>query len=200
MPNEPDAPKLQPPGAGLPFLHTLFLRRWFLPRYLRRRDWAAREAIFRRHGERLVELCRSQPHDLLHRRALVGPMVGLEDSSRYWSVAMVVEHLLIVGGLQSRLIRELSFGRVPVENASIASVKPKGALDVDELLPRFIAFLDEFDALVDSGLGDRRSPARFPHPWFGPLTAEGWHGVAALHQGLHRRQAEAILRALVPAL
>jgi hypothetical protein len=199
MPNDADAPKLQPPGAGIPFLHELFLRRWFLPRYLRRRDWGARQAIIRRHGERIVALCRLDPQEVLHRRVLVPPMVGLEDSSRYWSVAMVVEHLLIVGGLQTRLIRELSLGHVPVENASIASVKPAGALQVDELLPRFTTFLDEFDALVDSGLGDRRSQARFPHPWFGPLTAEGWHGVAALHHGLHRRQADAILRTLVPS-
>jgi hypothetical protein len=145
----------------------------------------------------MVALCRSQPPERLNRRALVAPAMGLEDSSRYWSVAMAVEHLLIVGGLQARLIRELSFGRVPDEEASIAAVKPKGALDIDELLPRYVAFLGEFDMLVGSQLGDRESTAQFPHPWFGPLTAAGWHAVAALHQGLHRRQAEAIVNALL---
>jgi hypothetical protein len=200
MAQDADAPKLQPPGAGIPLWHELFLRRWFLPRYVRRHDWATRQGIYRRHGEKLMALCRSQPPERLNTRALVAPAMGLEDSSRYWSVAMVVEHLIIVGSLQARLIHELSFGRVPAEEASIAAVKPKGAVGLVASLPRFAALLDEFDALLATGLGDRDSAARFAHPWFGPLTAAGWHAVAALHQGLHRRQAQAIVGALGASL
>jgi len=191
-----EEPRLQPPGAGIPLAHRLFMRHWFLPRYVRQRNWATRQRIFRKHGEAILALCRTQPPERLGRRALVAPMMGLEDSSRHWSVAMTVEHLLIVGELQARLIRELSFGRVPADVASTAAVKPKGVLPLEASLPRLAALLDEVDTLVASGLGDHGTRTRFPHPWFGPLTAEGWHAIAALHQGLHRRQCEAIVGVL----
>jgi hypothetical protein len=190
---ETNEPKLAPPGAGIPFGQKVFVRYWFLPRYVRQRDWQTRQRIFRKHGERVLGLLATQSPEALTRRVLVAPMAGLEDSSRYWSVAMAVEHLLIVGSLQARAIRELSRGQVPAGEADTAAVKPQGGIELDTLRPKFTAFLDDFDALISTGLGDRASRTRFRHPWFGPLTAAGWHALSALHQGLHRRQCEAIL-------
>ncbi len=192
MMSKSDEPKLQAPGAGIPLRHKLFLR-WFLRRYERRRDWEARQRIFRKHGERVVAMCRSQPDEALTRRVLVAPMMGLEDSSRYWSVAMTVEHLVIVGTLQVRLIAELGRGHSPSGEADIAAYKPAGLLDLKVLLPQLQSLLDEFDALPMPQPGGGHAEARFRHPWFGALTATRWHAVAALHQGLHRRQCEAIL-------
>ena len=37
---------------------------------------------------------------------------------------------------------------------------------------------------------------KFAHPWFGPLNGEGWHLLAGLHMGIHRKQIEAILERL----
>jgi hypothetical protein len=199
MISEADEPKLQPPGAGIPLRHKLFMR-WFLPRYERRRDWDTRRRIFRKHGERVLALCRSHPPEVLTRRVLVAPMMGLEDSSRYWSVAMTVEHLVIVGTLQIELIDELSSGRTPQGEAVIAAYKPRGALGLDVLLPRFESLLGDFDSLDPAPPIAGHAETRFRHPWFGLLTAGRWHAVAALHQGLHRRQCEAIAARARPSL
>ncbi len=37
---------------------------------------------------------------------------------------------------------------------------------------------------------------RFFHPWFGPLDAHRWHCLLAFHQGIHRKQIQAVHRGL----
>ena len=51
-------------------------------------------------------------------------------------------------------------------------------------------------ALLDfeiKGLETVRTKLRHAHPWFGPLDAAGWHAMAAMHMGIHRKQIERIL-------
>jgi hypothetical protein len=189
------APKLAPPGAGIPVSHKLFVRWWVLPTLLRRRDWDARQKAFRRQGEKVLELMRGAAPERLSQRALVPPMVGLEDSSRNWSVLMAVEHLVTVGDLTSEMIVGLAQGRTAFPPADPAKVKPTGAFTALDGAPRFKSFLDRFDERLAS-VQNRGSRYRFRHPWFGKLNAIQWHAVALLHQGLHRRQCEAILAAL----
>lgn len=38
-----------------------------------------------------------------------------------------------------------------------------------------------------------KTRARFPHPWFGPMDAHGWHALAGGHMSIHRVQIERIL-------
>jgi hypothetical protein len=40
-----------------------------------------------------------------------------------------------------------------------------------------------------------RTRATHVHPWFGPLDAQGWHCLAAMHHTIHRRQVERIIKA-----
>ncbi len=159
---------------------------------LRRRDWDARQKAFRRQGEKVVALLRGTDAARLSRRVLVPPMVGLEDSSRHWSVLMAVEHLVMVGEQMSELIVGLSQGRTDFPPADPAKVKPLGSYTASEAVPRFESFLDGFDQRLAS-VQNRGSSYSFRHPWFGKLTAVQWHAVSVLHQGLHRRQSEAIL-------
>jgi hypothetical protein len=126
-------------------------------------------------------------------------MIGLEDSSRNWSALMVAEHLVTVGDQMSELILGLSQGRTDFPPADPAKVKPAGTYSALDGLTRFQAFLDRFEQRLAS-VQNRESRFRFRHPWFGKLTAVQWHAVALLHQGLHRRQCEAILAASSPAL
>ena len=43
-------------------------------------------------------------------------------------------------------------------------------------------------------LGDLRNRIRHPHPWFGSLDVLGWHALAEIRNGFHRRQIEMIVR------
>ncbi len=185
-----ESPKLAAPGAGLPVLELRIARILFALRawtHDRRRI----DALFRQERVLIAELVRTCPAGRLGERVLIPRLRGLEDSSRHWSVLMTLEHLRIVNLACASIIRELSEGRVPSGKASTADVKPSPHV-TESVLATYEASCDEVLAAV-AAAKDLDDPARFPHPWFGPMSARRWHVLAAVHLGLHRRQIEAIL-------
>jgi hypothetical protein len=185
-----ESPKLAAPGAGLPGIELQIARILFTLRAWTH-DRQRIDALFRRERSLIAELVKSCPAGSLGERVLIPRPRALEDSSRHWSVLMTLEHLRIVNLACASIIRELSEGRVPAGKASTADVKPSP--DVTEsVLTAYEASCDEVLAAV-AAAKDLDDPARFPHPWFGPMSARRWHVLAAVHLGLHRRQIEAIL-------
>ncbi len=184
-------PKLGKPGAGLPFFEHVLLRYWAFPRFLKRSTWDQRLRLFGKEGERVLELARRDGIDR-QKRVLIARVSGMEDSSRFWSVDMTLEHLVIVGAMMQQVIVELNSGHRPTITASTAEVKPTGAAGDDRVVA-FETFLRGFKKeLTDPTLaGGERS--RHPHPWLGPLTAPEWLAIAALHQRVHRQQIEKIV-------
>ncbi len=183
-------PKLAAPGAGLPGIELQIARVLFALRAWTH-DRQRIDALFRRERALVAELVKGCPAGRLGERVLIPRPRGLEDSSRHWSVLMTLEHLRIVNLACASIIRELSEGRVPAGKASTADVKPSP--DVTEsVLATYEASCDEVLAAV-AAAKDLDDAARFPHPWFGPMSARRWHVLAAVHLGLHRKQLEAIL-------
>jgi len=127
-------------------------------------------------------------------RVLVPRLRGLEDSSRWWSAWMTLDHLRIVNSQIAQVIAALGEGRVPPGQASTAAVKPSADASA-EVQAAFEASCDAVERAA-AGLRQPRSTARFTHPWFGPLDTAGWHAMAGMHMGIHRAQLEAIVRAL----
>jgi hypothetical protein len=131
---------------------------------------------------------------LLTKRILVPPQRGLEDSSRYWSLAMVFDHLKIVGQGMQGLIVALSQGNVPDRKVDTARVKPEqndiAAIDAYRL------FAEAAIQVIEAAVSNRQSVATLPHPWFGPFTAHQWHWLLAQHVEIHLKQAPAIKRGL----
>jgi hypothetical protein len=186
-------PKLAAPGAGLPGIELQIARVLFTLRAWTH-DRQRIDALFRRERTLVAELVRSCPAGRLGGRVLIPRPRGLEDSSRHWSVLMTLDHLRIVNLACASIIRELSEGRAPAGKASTADVKPSP--DVTEsVLATYEASCDEVLAAV-AAAKDLDDDARFPHPWFGPMSARRWHVLAAVHLGLHRKQLEAILAGL----
>ena len=128
------------------------------------------------------------------RRVLIRRPPGLEDSSRYWSVYMTLDHLRIVHLEMVRIIDALAKGAVPDGKASTAAVKPNPDVDASVVG----AFDVSCEALLASVVraGNMKTTARFAHPWFGPLDAAGWHALAGGHLGIHRVQIERIIKGL----
>lgn len=191
--NQNPSPTLAAPGAGLPGVELRIARVLFALR-----AWTNNrrqiDALFQRERALVAEWVRSCPAGRLGERVLIPRPRGLEDSSRYWSVLMTLDHLRIVNLACAMIIRELSEGRVPAGKASTAEVKPSP--DVTEaVIAAYEASCDEFLAAVASAK-NLDNPARFPHPWFGPMSARRWHVLAAVHLGLHRKQLESIVRGL----
>lgn len=187
------SPKLAAPGAGLPAYELAIARALFAFRAWTN-DRRSTDAWFMKERALVAGLVRLCPPGRLGERVLIPRPRGLEDSSRYWSVLMTLDHLRIVNLACASIIRELSEGRVPAGKASTADVKPTP--DVTEaVIAAYEASSNEVLAAVASAK-NLDAPARFPHPWFGPMSARRWHLLAAVHLGLHRRQIEAIVRGL----
>jgi hypothetical protein len=185
-------PHLEAPGAGLPKLE-LWIARWL---FHRRRKRATREeaaALFQAEHDKIQDLVRDLPPEAASRRVLIPRPRGLEDSSRYWSVFMVLDHLRIVNHGITEAIRLLASGQTPGRPASTAAVKPSPKAG-PEASAAFERSCENLERCV-SAISDLRTAKKYPHPWFGPLDVAGWHLLAGVHMGLHRRQIETILAA-----
>lgn len=151
-------------------------------------------ALERFHGEaeRVVSLVTPLTEEEGRRPVLVKRLRGMEDSSRYWSPYMIVQHLVIVDRAMLMMIRLISSGKTTDRKSGTADVKPSpnaGPEAVDEFRTLLVRWQETL-----SEIPDLRGGSRHPHPWFGPLNAHEWLAVAAQHHGIHRRQMEMVLR------
>ena len=186
-------PNLAPPGAGLPKVELFVARIGFAFS----RAISSRESVnarFQRERETIARLVKSLDADLASQRVLIARPRGLEDSSRYWSLWMTLEHLRMVHHGITRTIQALAAGIAPKGSASTAAVKP--GPDVNATV------VEEYEKSCDrllvtaKEIDDLRTNVRYAHPWFGALDAAGWHALSASHLGIHRVQIERIAEQL----
>ncbi|MCB1208882.1 MAG: DinB family protein [Verrucomicrobiales bacterium] len=186
-------PRLAPPGAGLPWPELQIARLRF--RWARRSgDGPHFDAVFRREREAIADGIRSCSAEEAAERVLIKRIRGLEDSSRHWSVWMVLDHLRITNEAFANIMTALHNGIVPPRPATTAAVKPDPEVGGEVVA----AYERSCDAVLAASAvtGEGRTSANFAHPWFGPLDAGGWHALSGFHMGLHRKQIERILAGL----
>jgi hypothetical protein len=187
----PDKPHLAPPGAGLPRIELLVAKAVFAVR-----RWTATPASctaqFERERRAIADLYAGRDEETLSRQVLIPRLRGLEDSSRFWSVYMTLEHLRIVNVAITEVIGALVRGHTPPEQSSTAAVKPAEDIGAEVVA----AYESSCDALLTRVASQPvlKTKARYAHPWFGALDAAGWYAIAAVHMGIHRAQIELILR------
>jgi hypothetical protein len=191
-PTSAPPPKLAKPGAGLPFFELFVSRYFLLPRAYRRMTWEQADASFQKQGRILVELTQNISAGQLQKPVLIDRIAGIEDSSRFWSPGMVLEHLIIVGSSMMRGIVELSRGVVPSVKPDVAAVKPTGSYGAGAV-GVFQSFLAQYADTMNREVAERGSRKTLQHPWFGEMNAHQWHCLAAMHQGIHRKQMQKIL-------
>ena len=186
-------PKLAPPGAGLPKVELRIARLMFAWQ----RQMGSRESFaakFQKEREIVRgSVCRCDENSAA-RRVLIERVPGLEDSSRYWSVWMTLDHLRIMHGLVARTIEMLGAGTIPSGQVNTANVKPS--------LQVAAAVVGEYEKSCDAvlaaaaGVTDLNTTPRYLHPWFGPLNALGWFALTGTHLAVHRAQIERIIAGL----
>ena len=186
-------PKLAPPGAGLPTPELIIARLLFAVRRLtgNRQSFNAK---FDQERATIRGLISGLDADSASRRVLIKRPPGLEDSSRYWSVWMTLDHLRIIHGGISKVIDALTHGVKMPGAASTAAVKPSPTV-TGAVVAEYEKSCDDLLALV-AGVKDWRTELRYAHPWFGPLDVAGWHAMAGTHLAIHRVQIERILAGL----
>ena len=185
--------KLQPPGAGLPFPESWIVRLWFFHN-VRKFSRVECERGLAVECERILKLARSISSEKGRQQVLIKRLRGIEDSSRFWSVFMTVQHLCIVNRGVLGIIKTLATGGVPGAAVSTAAVKPDPSAD-ESILGQFESLCAEFQKEL-AAIPDLKSAAKWAHPWFGPLNAAQWHFMAGMHMRLHRYQIERIIEGL----
>lgn len=190
-------PKLAAPGAGVPFPQKLLMKFYVRPFIAAKTPWEVSEKNFRRINEKIMKELEGLSERQLLTRILVPPQTGLEDSSRYWSITMVLEHLLIVSLPMTQLIPALSKGFVPEGEADPGKVKPHVTVDLPTTLEKFKKLIStDFENLNAAIQRPANSKARFLHPWFGGMNAQEWYWLLAMHHGLHLKQIREIKKRL----
>ncbi|MGK0189024.1 MAG: hypothetical protein ACI9R3_004841 [Verrucomicrobiales bacterium] len=183
-------PVTHAPGAGLPKFELMIARIRF-GWALRRKTRAQFAELFASERDKILALARSCDPETGARTILIHRIRGMEDSSRYWSVFMTLDHLKIVNLAVATAIRSLAKGEVPQRTANTADVKPDLKADVTSIQ----SFEHSCDLFTKCGqkVPNLHTQVRYDHPWFGPLDAAGWHALGGIHMGIHRRQIEQIL-------
>ncbi len=150
--------------------------------------------LFRDEAEHAMAVARSLSEAQGRQRVRIERFIGIEDSSRAWSVYMTLEHLVIVNTAIAAILPQLYSGRVVGTQVKIEEVKPvpeAGPEQIDDLT----ALLERYTDIVDK-LGNLHTGTKLTHPWFGALSAAQWHALATIHNSTHRRQIERIKQAL----
>lgn len=182
-------PMLQPPGKGLPLYELLVARLLVWWRYSRTsRQEAA--ATFKFEKEEILRLSRELDQTAAARPVLIKRLRGLEDSSRFWSVYMTVDHLRIVNTEVATIIQDLVLGVSPQHIATTKGVKPSSSANA-ATLNDFADACTRFEEIANKAQ-ELKTPMTWKHPWFGELDAQQWHFFAGFHMQLHRRQILAI--------
>lgn len=185
--------QLARPGAGLPLPELFFARLLFAWRR-RRGSQADHAAVFRQQRHDILALVHSCTPEQAETRVLIPRLRGLEDSSRFWSAWMTLDHLRITNHATAQVIVQLLQGKVPERVASTAAVKPTENVGAD-IVAEFEESCTAFEKATE-GAPTLHTRVRYAHPWFGPLDAAGWHAMGGFHMRLHRRQIESILAGL----
>lgn len=157
-------------------------------------SWQKANALYQAEGERVLALTRNLDDTTLQRQVLIKRFPGIEDSSRFWSPAMTVEHLVIVGMGIVGILNSLRAGKAVTKATRIQDVKPSPETG-RKILETFEKILvRQADACARPAQGGELQLTH-DHPWFGPMNAHRWQVLNAVHQRIHRMQIEKILAA-----
>lgn len=188
---------LSRPGAGLPTLERASLNFLLKTATAVLSDKQALR-LFRRESTELLRLTNDNESYDVFQILLIPRVIGIEDSSRNWSVMMVLEHLYMTNRDMLDIINALIEGVVPRGEVDVALYKPSPDIGYD-VLDRYRELSDEYATTIQRLLesrGNLATSARYRHPWFGRLNAHQWHFLATVHQVIHRRQMQKLVAML----
>ncbi|MBS1958065.1 MAG: DinB family protein [Bdellovibrionales bacterium] len=191
--NSKPEPKLAKPGAGLP-IPMKWIARILVPIRAKKSDWNDNLARFQRYSKAIEEIATTLTSDQLNTRFLVNPIVGLEDSSRYWSVGMTLDHIVIVSSGIKTIIETLSHSKIPPVDVRVEDVKPPLQEHEFGTVQRFSTFCADFVPTLNAG--PDRLYTKLRHPWFGPFNAHQWLYIVSIHQGIHLQQIRQIVASI----
>jgi len=183
---------LDKPGAGLPFFERVVIR-LVVPKLSKIFSWKKVDEIFDAELKKMLDTYMKIAASDRVKPVLVPRLIGLEDSSRFWSPVMVIEHVLIVSRQMCNTIIDLNNSRKPNWVHDVGKLKPNASDCYKSIEDDFLQFRLDYRTLFPTDINKSKSNMRFYHPWFGELNMVQWHLILAFHVIIHRRQMEKIL-------
>lgn len=193
-----DHPKLDPAGAGLPWFENFLLKHFYFPWKVSKHSWTENLEKFQKETNKIVKIVEKVSEEDFQTRILIPRLPGMEDSSRYWSVALTIDHMCITIGGMTMVAVELAKGNPLSVSVDTATVKPQ--LDHIATKTKMIETLEktvrESINLLSSYENTASKKYKLNHPWFGKINSLGWVWVLGQHQALHRKQIQMIVERL----
>ena len=183
-------PNLAPPGAGLPGIEPLLLRRIAFPLLKLRLNQKSALNLFQSSGSQILAMVQDVDEHTFTEPVLIPRLLGMEDSSRNWSAELTLEHIQVVTAAALFIIKKLEANQPVDLPVRTQDVKPNGGLGLDRIRA-FRTYLEETPKKIAAF--EFKSQATHHHPWFGELKSIDWLRLIAFHQDLHRKQVERIL-------
>ena len=147
--------------------------------------------------EQYLSLVQTIEPEAGRRPVRVPPMLGVDEDMRDWSFFMILEHNVIVNRSITAIVQRLARGEKPMGSGDMDPKKDvmPSADPGEEQIQAFRASVETHLENV-SRLPRLRSTPTSRHPIFGQLNAHGWHCMFGLHLGIHRKQAEFVIRTI----
>ena len=185
--------KLEAPGAGLPAVERLVANAMLRTNALIRSRTSI-DCMFDTEAKLIVSTCKELSPEQGRTQVLIDRFIGIEDSSRDWSVYMTVQHLCITTPGMCGVIQSLTGGDSFDQVIRIEDVKPNPKAG-PECVDEFKQPVGEFQSIVRN-IPKLSTGKRHDHPWFGACNAKQWAFLAAVHTQIHRKQIQKICRQL----
>ena len=185
-------PGLDKPGAGIPWYEEKFISHIVVPLLPLVFNWESALLFLQKQIQEIVVLIEDLDEETMQKQVLVPRLFGLEDSSRFWSINMVVEHLVTVNLGTYEIVDQLNQEKSIPRELGTAKVKPFH----NKSYTKNLIFFDKAYARMIKKNTNKASKARKNHPWFGALNNYNWHSFIGLHNKLHKRQIQHILKIL----
>ena len=186
--------KLAAPGDGISFPQRLLMTFYVRPFVAEKAKIEDSKKRFIKISEKILKEIEGLSETQMTQQVLVPPQKGLEDSSRFWSIAMTLEHLGIVGRKMILGIEMISAGHKPPQKVEIAKYKPINEMSAQESIQDFQKFITtDFSNMK---ISNPDSPITLRHPWFGEMKTKGFVWLLGVHQGLHLQQIREIKKGL----
>lgn len=193
---DPKLPDLQKPGAGLPLIEGLVARYILFPSTTRRLSRPQAIQMLCKIGQKAITSARSFSPEEIKQRILIKRFPGIEDSSRYWSILMTVNHLWITGESMAQVTERLVQNKPVNTVVSIEAVKPNPEESLEEIFSGYEDFLSRYQDRMEKLTSGDFSIRKHVHPWFGPINAHQWLCLNAMHHKIHLAQIEKIIQGL----
>lgn len=181
---------LQAPGSGLPKYENLLIKTVLVPLARILLGWRSARIWLNFEVRSIEKMIQGLDDEQLHRQVLIDHILGIEDDTRDWSVALVIEHLAIVSSGIIEVIKTLSEEKPFDGPIRIESVKPgNNPVTINELKQ----IIQAYETYIPKNKNSKMTKS---HPWFIEFNNRDWNTFLAVHTWVHKRQIKAITRAL----